>query len=207
MRLQNFNNSFQSLRNITYMAVLSSFVVCVGMAIYVIHYTQESHQKIYVVGYKKTFPAQLSVQGKPSVYEANNLIQEFMDRVFAHDEYTFHKNLERALHFIDRPEGLTIYEDFNKHQVYDNYVKFGSRSYFELDSLNIEMAYQPHVGQVFGRQIIVYDNQQKVLPIGASFILQSHRRNDHNPYGLLIKEWKFIRYGGEYFQGEKGGVE
>ena len=207
MKLQNFNNSFQTLRNITYVAVLTSFVVCTGMVIYIVHFTNQASHKVYVIGYQETFPATLKAQSKPTDFEANNLIQEFMNRVFAHDEYTFHKNLDRALHFIDRPEGLTIYEDFNKHQVYDNYVKFGSRSYFELDSLHIEISQQPYVGEVFGRQVIVYDDQHKVLPIGASFRLQPHRRNDHNPYGLLLKDWKFIRYSGEYGQTEEGGIQ
>ena len=207
MSVQNFNNSYKSLRNITYLSIIASFLVCGACVFYVIHFSKQANQKIYVVGYNETYPAQLRDQSHPTVFEAHNLIGEFMGRVFSHDEYTFHENLDRALHFIDRPEGLTIYEDFNKHQVYDNYVKYGSRSYFELDSLYVEMSRQPHVGQVYGRQIIAYDDQQKSLPIGASFVLYPHRRNNHNPYGLLIKDWKFIRYGGEYFREEKGGTE
>lgn len=154
--------------------------------------------KVYVAAQGGTYPAQLIRNDEPTIFEGRNLVRSFMELMFAHDEMSYGEHIELALHLIDKPEGIAIYQDFEEGHVYDNYVKYGSRSVFECDSVFVDMRTEPYVGKVYGRQIIMYAKEMKALPIGATFHLIRHRRNDKNPFGLLLQDWKFVYYGNEF---------
>ena len=136
----------------------------------------------------------------PTIFEARNQIIRFAELTFGHDAETFDNHLEAALFLIDKEEGMTIYKDFEAGNVRENYIKYGSRSFFALDSIHVDMGIEPFEGILYGRQVILYRDQKKELPIGATYQLVRTRRSENNPFGLLIKNWKFIGYGGQHKQ-------
>lgn len=159
---------------------------------------ERAFDKVYVVSQGGTFPALLTDPDAPSIYEARNHVKAFMKAMFAHDERSYGEHIETALHLIEKSEGAAIFEDFQKGSVYDNYVKFGSRSVFEIDSVFVDMNTEPYEGKVYGRQTVIYREDQKSLPVGAGFELIQVPRSEANPFGLLIQNWTFILYQNEF---------
>ncbi|MEL7531339.1 MAG: hypothetical protein AAFN10_08535 [Bacteroidota bacterium] len=159
-----------------------------------------SQQKVYVVSQGGTYQASLSTPDEPTIFEARNHIKAFMQLMFAHDEMTYAEHIETALHMIEKSEGAAIFEDFQKGNVHDNYIRYGSRSIFELDSIRLDMQTEPYTGEVYGRQKVIYQDEERALPVGATFSLVQQPRNDQNPHGLLIKNWRFVLYQNEFAQ-------
>ncbi|MDW3651947.1 MAG: hypothetical protein R8P61_33040 [Bacteroidia bacterium] len=158
--------------------------------------------KVYVVSSRGSFPARLQQEGETTIYEARNHVEAFMRLMFSHDELSYGDHIEAAFHLIEKKEGAAIFEDFQKGQVHDNYIKYGSRSELEIDSIALDMQEEPYRGAVYGRQYVIYGKERKALPIGASFRLTKRPRNEKNPHGLLIQDWKFVLYENQ-FLGEK----
>ncbi|MEL6842253.1 MAG: conjugal transfer protein TraK [Bacteroidota bacterium] len=156
------------------------------------------HERVYVVSQGGTYPAQLSRPDETTIFEARNHVAAFMQLMFAHDELSYADHIERALHMIEKAEGAAIFADFQKGGVHDNYIKYGSRSVFELDSIRLDMNQEPYLGEVYGRQRVIYQDEERALPVGASFQLIRQPRNAHNPHGLLIQHWRFVLYQNEF---------
>jgi hypothetical protein len=78
--------------------------------------------------------------------------------------------------------------------VYENYVRLGTYTSLEIDSVVIDMSTRPISGKAFARQTIFLGEDSKTYPIGAKFELIETYRSDKNPYGLLIQKFDFIPY-------------
>ena len=198
-----FSKRYDALRVTALVSVVLFFASNLYWAYVDRQRSQEQTEFVYVAAAGGTYPARLLPAGMPTIFEARNQVRSFAELTFGHDAETFDKHLEAALFLIDKEEGMAIYKDFEAGNVRENYVKYGSRSFFELDSIQIDMSIEPFEGIIYGRQVIVYRDQKKELPIGATYQLVRTRRSDNNPFGLLIKDWKFVRYGSQYK--EKGG--
>lgn len=203
MNIQTFSKSITALRMIALLSVIMA-VVSNGIWAWLFQKEQQGRAAyVYVAGQGGTYPARLVAEGVPSVFEARNQARQFCELMFGHDADTYDEHIEAALHLIDKEEGMTIYEDFQKGGVRDAYIKYNSRSFFECDRVEVRMESEPYEGQIFGRQVIHFGDKKQELPIGASFRLQRTRRSEKNPFGLILSEWKFILYQNEFR--EEGG--
>ena len=203
MNILEFSKGINALRMIAALSVILA-IVSNGIWGYLFQKDQKSRAAyVYVAGQGGTYPARLVEKGLPTIFEARNQVKQFCSLMFGHDADTYDEHIESALYLIDKEEGMTIYEDFQKGGVRDAYIKYNSRSFFEPDLVDIKMKDEPYEGQIFGRQVIHYGDTKKEMPIGASFKLQRTRRSDKNPFGLILSDWKFILYQNEFR--EKGG--
>ena len=182
-----------ALRHTTILSVILLVITNVGWSYW--HLTRAEakfNQPAYVITHDATYP--LLKIDQPTTFEANNHVERFMELMFAHDAESFESHIERALHLIDREEGLHIHQSFKDNQVHDLYVKFNSRSFFNVEDISIDMSREPYVGTVQGVQTIEYQQESKESPIAASFEVSRTRRSQMNPFGLLLQNWKFIPY-------------
>lgn len=159
---------------------------------------EASEGKVYVISPEGSFQARLQPRGRTSIFEARNHVAAFMQLMFSHDELSYGEHIESALHLIEKSEGAAIFEDFQKGQVHDNYIKFGSRSEMQIDSISLNMQTEPFQGAVYGRQYVIYQDERRPLPIGASFSLIKVPRSKKNPHGLLLQDWKFVLYENQF---------
>ena len=87
---------------------------------------------------------------------------------------------------------MAIFRDFEKNELYELYQTYGSMSRFELDTIILDQLGK--AGQVFGKQVSVFEGEERPMPMGASFKLNSWTRSRENPHGLMIYDWRFIPY-------------
>lgn len=200
--VENYVKPYQALRSVAWGALLLFVLSNVGWAFAYFQLQQQGVDRVYVVGQDGTFPARLQDLDAPTVFEARNHVKGFLELMFAHDATTYDQRIELALHRIDKEDGLAIFKDFEEHQVRDNYIKHGSRSILEVDAVELNMQAEPYQGKVWARQEVIYGESQKVISISATFEIVRTRRSDANPFGLLIREWKFVPY-----SRQKGGAK
>jgi hypothetical protein len=149
---------------------------------------------VYVVTDSGTFPALVQQERKVSVYEARNHVKTFLTTMFAHDASNYKQQVETALHLVSKTDGGRIISDFTKGKVYENYVRLGSRTHLEVDSVMIDVAKRPLSGKAYARQTIHLEGQSQDFPIAIQFELTETYRSDENPYGLLLQNMQYIHY-------------
>lgn len=193
------SNRYSHLRLIS-LAALGLLIISnlVWSFTYVRGLEKAAEGKVYVVSPQGSFQAKLQKRGATTIFEARNHVEAFMRLMFSHDEMSYGDNIESALYLIEKSEGAAIFEDFQKGQVHDNYIKFGSRSELQIDSIALDMSGEPYRGAVYGRQYIIYQDERRPMPIGASFSLVKNPRNEKNPHGLLLRDWKFVLYENQF---------
>lgn len=199
--IQNYVKPYGALRTVALTTIVLLVMSNVGWAFAFWHMLQKSVEQVYVVGQDGSYPARLQDQAAPSIFEGRNHVKRFMELMFAHDADNYGARIEQALHLIDKAEGMSIYKDFEASQVRDNYIKHGSRSIMILEAVELDMSLEPYQGQVWGRQRVIYKGKEMEMPISATFVLIRTRRSEANPFGLLIRQWKFIHY-----QKQEGGM-
>ena len=190
---------YGELRLITLGALAILIVSNLGWAIFHLQEVKKAGQeKVYVISPEGSFQAKILPRGQTTIFEARNHVSAFMQLMFSHDELSYGEHIEAALHLIEKSEGAAIFEDFQKGQVHDNYIKFGSRSEVQIDSIALNMQREPFEGAVYGRQYVIYQDERRPLPIGANFSLIKVPRSEKNPHGLLLQDWKFVLYENEF---------
>jgi hypothetical protein len=192
--VKDYHYTFNTLKKVTITTLVGAFLLN-GILVYYILYNEEKEAKrVYVVTDAGTFPALLSERRKVSLPEAKNHVYTFLSTMFAHGASNYKERVENALHLIDKKGGGRIINDFNKGQVYENYVRLGTYTMLAVDSVAINMGTRPISGKAYARQTIYLGEESKVYPIGIRFELVDIYRSDENPYGLLIQNFDFIPY-------------
>ena len=195
---------YGELRLIALGALAILIVSNLGWAIFHLQEVKKAGQeKVFVISPEGSFQAKLQPRGRTTLFEARNHVAAFMQLMFSHDELSYGEHIEAALHLIEKSEGAAIFEDFQKGQVHDNYIKYGSRSEVQIDSIALNMQGEPFEGAVYGRQYVIYQDERRPLPIGANFSLIKVPRSEKNPHGLLLQDWKFVLYENEFLSEKK----
>lgn len=192
--VKDFNKIFNAMRLVTLLTI-GGFFFSSALFFYLYHSkAEEVGKKVYVITDRGTFAAINADKRKTSIYEARNHVKTFMATMFAHDAATYSERVEAALNLIDERSGKKIFNDFEEGQVHENYVRYNSRTDIDIDSIKINMGAAPLAGKVYARQNVYFGDNKKALPIAASFTLEETYRNDHNPFGLVLKNFDFIAY-------------
>lgn len=194
MALKDLDHSFQALKKVTLSILFGSFAV-IGLLVWFLHLKdKEKGTQVYVVTDVGTFSAIRKESRDISVYEVRNLLKTFLHTMFAHDAGTYLEKVEAGLHLIDKEGGKRIVHDFNKGEVYQNYVRLGTYTTITVDSVVVEMQDRPISGKAYARQTIHLGEKKKEFPIGIRFKILESYRSEQNPYGLLIHQFDYILY-------------
>lgn len=193
--IKNLGESFSAMRTIT-LASLGSTVATMVLAGVLVAYAFGSvGQRVYVVGSSGTQPANAFNPDEHSQFELRNLVRTWAGYMFAHDQFTYKDNLNAALPLIDDMGGRQIYEGFKKGGVYDNYLKYGSRTTINIDSIVIGMDTYPRTGKLYLRQrTFLGDRQSEPAGLACSFRLSETHRSDRNPFGVMITNFHYLPY-------------
>jgi hypothetical protein len=193
-KLQDFNQSFKSMRLIAFLS-LAGFVA--ATVSYVLLYQQlvdEYQQRTYVITSWGTFPASYYDGRKVTQIEAQNHVETFLKHMFAHSAETYYEHINFALNLIDEESGKRIYHDFEEGEVHKNYVRYGSHTQVKVDSVVLDMNSFPIRGSLYALQEVHIGKNVRTLPIAASFELLQTYRHEKNPYGLELTNFDFIAY-------------
>lgn len=192
--LKELDESFQALKRITLFTLLGAFLSIGGLLSYLLLQEREKTARVYVVTDHGTFSALRREGRQVSVHEVRNLVRSFMHNMFAHDAGTYAEKVEEGLHLIDQAGGQRIVHDFNKGEIYQNYLRLGTYTSLEVDSVLIDMQSRPISGRCYARQTIHLGERKKEFPIGIRFSILESYRSDQNPYGLQLQEFDYILY-------------
>lgn len=192
--LKDFGSSFNALRKITISTVLCSSILLLLLGGYIIHQERNQSERIYVVTDLGTLPAIRQEKREISVFEVRNQVKSFLHTMFAHHAGNYQEKVEAGLHLIDKAGGQRIVHDFSKGEVYQNYVRLGTQTSMQVDSVLIDMKARPIAGKAYARQTIYLGEKQKEFPIGIQFEVIETYRSEQNPYGLLLQNFDYILY-------------
>ena len=192
---KDLSTSFSTMRNLALGSVLALLLVALASGFLVYRAYENSGRRVYVVSQTGSVAALSAGTDAHTPYEARNLVRQFMQTMFGHDQYTFKANLDAALPLIEGRGGRRIYEGFTRGQVLQNYERYAARNVVTVDSVLVDMSKRPWSGSVYIKQRIFIGGQQKEpLPLAAKFNLEETNRSDANPYGLLITNFDYIPY-------------
>jgi hypothetical protein len=192
--LKDYDNSFEVLKQITIGTILGAFVLFVLLGGYILVQEQKKGEQVYIVTDLGTLPAIRQQERQVSVFEVRNQVKTFLHTMFAHHAGNFQQKVEAGLHLIDKAGGQRIVHDFSKGEVYQNYVRLGTQTTMQVDSVLIDMNTRPLSGKAYARQTIYLGEKKKDFPIGIQFEIIETYRSEQNPYGLLIQNFDYILY-------------
>lgn len=192
--VKDYHYTFNTLKKVTITTLVGAFLLNRILVYHILSLEAKEAKRVYVVTDAGTFPAILSETRRVSLHEARNHVRTFLQTMFAHNAASYKERVENALHLIDKKGGGRIINDFNKGQVYENYVRLGTYTTLAVDSVVMDMGKRPISGKAYARQTIYLGEESKVYPIGIRFELIDTYRSDENPYGLLIQNFDFIPY-------------
>ena len=192
--LKDYDNSFNTLKKITIATMVGAFLLIGTLTYYIILQEREKAGQVYVVTDYGTFSALRQESRQVSIFEARNQVKAFLHTMFAHNAGNYREKVEAGLHLVDKAGGQRIVNDFNKGEVYQNYVRLGTQTTLQVDSVLINMGERPISGKAYARQAIYLGENKKTFPIGIQFEIIETYRSDKNPYGLLIQNLDYILY-------------
>jgi hypothetical protein len=192
--VRNLSGSFEAMRKITLTTMVGAFLLNGILVYFLLNRQDQDLKKVYVVTDHGSFVASRKETRQVSVHEARNHVRAFLQTAFAHSAATYKENVDRALHLIDKSGGTRLVHDFNKGEIYQNYVRMGTYTTLQLDSVLIQTGTRPLSGRAYAQQTIFLDGKQKAFPIAIRFELIETARSDQNPFGLLIQGMDYIPY-------------
>lgn len=192
--VKDFNKTYRSMRLIALVSLLG-FMVTTAVYVYQYHQIQTYFQnQTYVITGNGTFPASFYDGRKVSHIEVKNHIETFVNHMFAHSAETYYDHINLALELIDTQSGKRIYHDFEQGEVQKNYVRYGSHTSIQIDSVVIDMNAFPIKARFYALQKVHIGSKVRTLPIAAEFNIVQDYRHEQNPFGLLITDFDFIAY-------------
>ena len=192
--LKDFRQSFTAMRTVAIISVLGFIGATVFYVLHVQHLHEHYQKQTYVITSWGTFPASYYDGRKVSQIEAQNHVETFVKHMFAHSAETYHEHINFALNLIDEESGKRIYHDFEEGKVHKNYIRYGSHTEVQIDSVTINMNAFPIEGSFYALQEVHIGKNVRSLPIAASFQIVQGYRHEKNPYGLQLTDFDFIAY-------------
>jgi hypothetical protein len=195
-KVKDFNKAFRSMRMLTAISLIG-FMCATLIYIFSYHYLKEAEEKqdVYVVTPQGTMQASLAQEEDINPFEARLLSELFIKQMFAHDQDTYTDHIEAALQLIDQPGGLMIAKAFEKGDVRNQYIRWGSRTSISIDSIRILNQSIPYNMVAYFRQQHYIGQEQKTeLAIALKYDLIRTHRNRQNPLGLMMTRVDFIPY-------------
>ncbi|QKG59058.1 conjugal transfer protein TraK (plasmid) [Hymenobacter sp. BRD128] len=180
---------------LTVLSAVTMLVIATLAGFMTAHAYEVSGRRVYVVGPGGTFSALLAAPEAHTEFEVRNLVRQFMQTMYAHDQYTFKQHLDAALPLIDDTDGRRIYAGFKKGQVFENYVHYGARQVLDVDSIVLQLKKRPFMATAYCRQrIFMGDQQSAPTGLAAHFNLIEVDRSEKNPYGLQLTNFDYLPY-------------
>lgn len=194
-KVKNFNVAFKTMRLI---AVASFLGFIAATIIYVFKYQQvvaDKESRVYIASDQGTFMARAGSEDEINPFEAKYLSEVFINNMFAHDAATYTTHTETALHLIDQPSGIMIAKAFEDGNIQNEYIRWGSRTTTQVDSIKILNASLPFEMVAYFRQQHWIGAEKKTeLAIALKYNMVRTHRNEKNPFGLVISQLDFIPY-------------
>ena len=195
-KVKDFNKAFRYMRLLTAISLLG-FMATTLIYLFSYYYLKQAKEKqdVYVLTPQGTMQARLAAEEDINPYEAQLLSELFIQHMFAHDQDTYLDHTETALQLIDQPSGLMITKAFEDGDVRNQYIRWGSRTGVEIDSIKILNQSLPYEMVAYFRQQHYIGTEQKTeLAIALKYDLIRTHRHRKNPLGLLMTGVDFIPY-------------
>ena len=128
--------------------------------------------------------------------EIEHFVRSFLDRAFAHSEFTYKANLNAALACMDRASGLYLKSKFTQDAIEEVYVLQNGISTVSLDRLELNCEDHPYEVAAYYQTTLHFagSSQKQIAQSGVYFRLTEVPRSPQNPYGLIVSHFNFIAY-------------
>lgn len=190
-------NHFEKKFNALSIIAITATVGFIGINLVWLYYynlvREESMQYVYVTTDLGTIGAQRTAY-LPTIYEAENMVEDFMDKMFSHNAENYRSRIEKARGLINLQDWLAIYKRFKDEQVIEGYNRYNTGTNLAIDSVKVNIGTEPYQGVVYSRQTIKYQDQLIENPVAAKFEIIRVQRSPANKYGLQIINFSFIDY-------------
>lgn len=194
-KVKDFNRAFRTMRLITLLSFFGFITATVMYLLMYQHLSSEKENRVFVATNSGTFMAKAGDERQISPFEAKYISQVFIENMFGHDAETYAPHTNKALHLVDQPSGLMITKAFEDGNVQNEYIRWGSRTTIEVDSIKILSNSLPYQMQAYFRQQHWIGAEKKTeLAIALKYDLIRTHRSEQNPFGMLLTKVDFIPY-------------
>ena len=188
-----FLATIRNMRIITVTTVISCGIVVSLFSLLFFKEKNNHDKEIFVVSDAGTFMARRNDIGLRYEFEISNHIRTFLQLFYENDQHSFSKNVDAALNLIDKEDGRKIYKGFNE-KAYDFYVQNNAYSKVIIDSMRVSMVSRPYVAKVYFKIVLYYAGNSKPMYDAAIMSVSENVRSEKNPFGLMIQNFRFIKY-------------
>lgn len=188
-----FLATIRYFKTIVIVTISGSLLVCLVFAILFFKEKNNHEKEIFVVSDAGTFMAKRNDYGLRYEYEISNHIRTFLQLFYENDQHSFTRNITVALNLIDKEDEERIYKGFNE-KAYDFYVQNNAYSKVIIDSMRIAMDVRPYVAKVYFKIVLYYAGNSKPMYDAAIMSVSENVRSANNPFGLMIQNFRFIKY-------------
>ncbi|MEQ9440814.1 MAG: hypothetical protein RIG62_17335 [Cyclobacteriaceae bacterium] len=196
--IKDYSRAFQAMR---FVAVFSVFGFIASTVFYYFQYRNMVDQQkeiIYVSTPNGTFQATQASQREVHPVEINKHSEQFINTMFSHDADTYEERISKAMHLINKKDGVLIIAQFEgepgkKKGVRDGYIRWGSRTEVTIDSIKtVGQGIMPQVRAYFKQQHFIGSELKSELSVALEYQVVDTYRSQNNPYGLQITNLDFI---------------
>ncbi len=188
--ISNYNKNFQSLRTFAGVTIGILALSLLIMSAAFIRYIYKTRVLAYIVSPSGTLVATIT-EGERPIYEVKNFAAHWFKTTFAHDQYTYEKNLKDSYNYIIKTEGDNIISAFEKANQLNEYIKNGSYTTVDIDSIQIVNGFDPYEVKVYAKRYLVFPNgSRNDMDMSATLkINDTKTRSESNSYGLTISNF------------------
>jgi hypothetical protein len=163
-------------------------------------YQATNLDKVYVAFPDKTFLARRADESLTrSKYEMLSFAKLFIEKAFEHTEYSWQEHLREATNWMDT-ESARLFVSKVSEAIEDLYKDASATSTVTIDEVKINKHLYPHEVLIYYTINVhlpqniknMYEYQEDEAAGGVYFQLEIIERSEENPYGLQIKNLKFL---------------
>lgn len=161
-------------------------------------YQATNLDKVYVAFPDKTFLARRADESLVrSKYEILSFAKLFVEKAFEHTEYSWREHLKEATNWMDT-ESARLFVFKMDESIEPLYRETNAISTVTIDEVKVNKHLYPHEVLIYYTMNVRFPGNGKDLyedeeaPGGLYFQLEIIERSEENPYGLQIKNLKFL---------------
>jgi hypothetical protein len=175
--------------------MLLAAIIFLAVRLYQLH----TLENVYMVAPDQTLVARRADETiSRSEYEIIAFTRLFLEKAFANNRYSLEENIKEVAEWMDKKSAYTLLSEMTDERIEALYKEGNAISTVSLEDIVVEKERNPHLVMVKYKHFLhflstgqsVYEDEE--LDGEVYFEIQLMKRSFKNPYGLQIRNLKFL---------------
>lgn len=192
-KLQNLENNFKAMRNITLVSIVASLIVCVFSLIYAFNTFKNVEDRLYVLNENQIMEAQISTRSQNLEAEIIGHVSSFHKTFFDWDpdKKQIEATVEKSLFMADE-SAMKLYKSMKDNGFVTLVVGSNVVQRTIVDSVKVGGNRDRPIFQFFGRQRLIKNKSSLMKNLITQGDIQLVKRTSNNPHGMIIRNLSII---------------